>query len=211
MSCCSTGAEKFFSRKATTYAWRHRWLGLDRVQKLIAWELHSIGLASRSILEVGCGTGALHLELLKKGASRAVGVDISSEMITRARAFAAHNCFADRTEYHVGDFATLDGEIGPADIVILDKVVCCYESPGLLLAAAAARCSDVCIASYPRDAVMPRMMFRTMEWLGERLGWSFHPYYHEPRVLRGLIEGLGLKRIAERKTIVWQVDVYQKG
>ena len=45
---------------------------------------------------------------------------------------------ADRVEYRVGDFVALADVIDPADVVALDRVICCYSDMSSLVARSAA-------------------------------------------------------------------------
>ena len=47
------------------------------------------GIADARLLEIGCGVGYLHQQLLRDGAQRALGVDISEEMLGQARELRA--------------------------------------------------------------------------------------------------------------------------
>jgi len=59
------------------YERRYRRKGLDDNQLQLVRELESMGLDGLTLLEVGCGVGALHQTLLEKGASTATGIDLA--------------------------------------------------------------------------------------------------------------------------------------
>src|SRR5690348_17260167 len=92
-----------------------------------------------TVLDVGAGVGAVHLELLRAGAVRAVDVDGSPAYLAASREEAARQGVDDRVEYLDGDVVALADRIEPADLVALDRVVCCYPDMRALLGVAAAR------------------------------------------------------------------------
>ncbi len=63
-------------------------------------------LASAMVLDVGCGEGFCARRFLQMGAERVVGIDISDEMIARAKASASPN-----EHYLVGDATALRNTI----------------------------------------------------------------------------------------------------
>ena len=89
------------------------------------------------MLDIGGGIGAIQLELLAAGASRAQAVDASEAYVETARAEAERRGYGDQTTARVGDFVELAPSIEPADVVTLDRVVCCYPDVDALLGAAA--------------------------------------------------------------------------
>jgi 2-polyprenyl-3-methyl-5-hydroxy-6-metoxy-1,4-benzoquinol methylase len=65
-----------------------RWSKTDSVYSLLEWHvfLATIGsVKDLDILDVACGDGRLSRMLMERGARSVVGIDISSEMIARAR------------------------------------------------------------------------------------------------------------------------------
>lgn len=56
-------------------------------------------IQGRSFLDVGCGTGLYSLELVRRGASQVVGIDISLNMIQVCQQRANENGFGDRTTF----------------------------------------------------------------------------------------------------------------
>ena len=77
---------------------------------------------SGRVLDAGCGTGRLAIELDKRG-YKVVGVDIDSEMISGARAKAPH------LEWHQLDLATFDLEAS-FDVVVMAGNVMLFTEPG---------------------------------------------------------------------------------
>lgn len=98
----------------------------------LADELERSGLAGRTVLEVGSGRGGLLVDLLRRGAARATGVDLSSEAAAAAGRLADAAGVGDRTTVRVGDGA--DGDLPEHDVVVLDRVICCYPDVRALLA-----------------------------------------------------------------------------
>jgi release factor glutamine methyltransferase len=69
------------------------------------------------VLDMGCGAGANAILAAKAGAA-AVGVDINPAAVEAARANAASNGVADRTEFSVSDvFGAVEGDF---DLVVID-------------------------------------------------------------------------------------------
>ena len=62
--------------------------------------------ASPTVLELGCGSGALTVALLKRGAARARGFDLSPGMLAVAVRRAEQADVADRAAFTLGDGAT---------------------------------------------------------------------------------------------------------
>ncbi len=85
--------------------------------------LQERGLEGKSVLDIGCGIGALHMELLLAGAERATGVDASPTNIAAALELADEIGVADRVEERQGDFVDLQGSVPQADIVTLDRAI----------------------------------------------------------------------------------------
>ena len=209
MSCCTVaGTSKYFSRSAGYYARKFRRRGLDAPQRILVKALRSLGLHAKTVLEIGCGVGGLHLTLLREGAASAFGVEVSDGMIEKAQELASEMGFTSRVAYRVGDFAETNGSVPRSDIVVMDKVLCCYADPGALTRKSAAKCGEVFAVSYPRNAILPRLWFTFTAQIGKILRWSFHPLYHEPADLDAAILAEGFREVYSGTTVVWQVKVF---
>ena len=212
MRCCTLeGTDKLFSSQARRYAKRFRRRGLDKAQQSIATALERLGVEQKSILEIGCGIGGLHLMLLKRGAISAVGVEISGGMIEKANELATELGVKEKTTYYQGDIIFADGRIPSADIVILDKVLCCHPDPKLLVERSTEKARTLYAVSYPRDNWLARLLFASSEKIGTLFRWSFHPFYHKPSLLDSMIVSQGLAVVYSETTLIWQVKIFRKG
>src|SRR3990170_3680586 len=87
--------------------------------------LRDTPLRRPSVLELGCGTGGLSVALLEMGAARVTGIDLSTTSIEVASRRARASGFAAQASFRHGNAATADVE--PHDLVILDRVICCFN------------------------------------------------------------------------------------
>ncbi|HLF69875.1 MAG TPA: methyltransferase domain-containing protein [Actinomycetota bacterium] len=111
--CCETPGQ----RKMNTRISR-------RARAELVSGLQEIGLEGRSILEIGSGPGELTRLLVQLGAARAHGIDLAEKTLEEARKRAAQEGLSDKIDYRVGNGAK--EALEPHDIVVLDKVICCY-------------------------------------------------------------------------------------
>jgi ubiquinone/menaquinone biosynthesis C-methylase UbiE len=84
-------------------------------------------VSDRSVLDVGCGDGALTLAFWRRGASRIVGCDIDPKMIARARAEAVGRSAA--ISYVIADGEQLPFPNESFDIVTIITVLAFVAGP----------------------------------------------------------------------------------
>jgi magnesium-protoporphyrin O-methyltransferase len=101
------------------------------VSRLLFEHLARVGFEDRTVLEVGCGYGRLLVGALVGGASSATGVEMDAEAVDRAAERAEQAGVADRCSVIKGDGA--EAELAAHDIVILDRVICCYHDADRLV------------------------------------------------------------------------------
>ncbi len=215
MVCCCTatdsgGIGRFFSRFARRYASRYRRKGLEATQKQLVAGLAAQGFQGRSLLDIGCGVGYLHHELLRLGARSAVGVDLSEAQLAEAREEALRAGLSARTDYRLGDFEDVAADIAPADITLLDKVICCYPDARGLVERAVAHSGALCALTVPRGHVLNRVLARIATgvlWLTRS---AYRPFVHEPGMLDVWIRKAGFEKVYEARTPVWLTRIYQR-
>lgn len=178
--------------------------------------LEQAGLADRTVLDVGCGIGDLAVETVVRGASSATGFDLSPKAIDHARELAARRGVADRTTFDVGDGSTF--ELPPADVVVLNRVVCCYpDADGLLhrtLTAAGSVFAMTAPVSDGFTGTMNRMMTRCSNgWYAMRKKkfGDFRTFVHDLGAIEERVRAAGFRPVTgEHRRVVWNLAVYAR-
>lgn len=166
-------------------------------------------LSSLSLLDIGGGVGPLHHELLKAGVARAVDVDASHAFIDGSRQEAQRLGHADRIEHLFGDFVALADAIAPADIVTLDRVICCYPDVRALVPYSAAKAKRFYAVVYPVDRWWIRLGAAAMN-VWERLKNGLPFWIHSTRGVEAMLAEGGFERVFERRSLLWQAAVYRR-
>lgn len=208
--CCSASDYgRFFGRKqARRDARRYRKKGLDGVSRRL---LEAAGvLDGATVLEVGGGAGTLALEALRAGAERATNVELSGEYEDEAAELVREAGLEGRVERRVGDFVAEAGAVEPADVVLMNRVVCCYPDYDALLAAAAARTRRRLVFSFPREAWWTRAGMAAINAALALSRCSFRAYVHPERRLLEAAERRGLAAAAVRRGRLWQIAVLER-
>ena len=159
-------------------------------------------------MDVGAGIGALGFELLAAGAERVTAVEAAPAYVAAAREEAGRRNVADRLHVVHGDFVSVAGGVMQADVVTMDRVVCCYPAYQPLLEAALRRSRRLLAFSYPRDRWYVRTAVR-MQNLGRALFRNpFRGFVHSARDMEALLEQHGFVRLGRRETLKWSADLY---
>jgi methyltransferase family protein len=210
-SCCARGYEKFFGeRTAKRDGRRYRRKGLDDTAQRLVDEVAARGVTGASVLEVGGGVGAIELELLRRGVTRATIVELSHGYDEEARILAREAGVEQRIERRHGDFADEEAQVDPADIVVMHRVVCCYPDPELLVGAASRHARRLLALSFPRDTWWLRLGFRAAN-LWFRLTGGIEAFVHPPALVVRTAEDSGLTMaLHERAGRIWRVAVFER-
>lgn len=213
MTCCcphSRSGGRLFSFFAGSYRRRFAKKGFEPSQKQLLAGLEQAGYQGASLLEIGSGVGHLHMHLLEQGAKSAIGIDLAESMITEAGKWAAERKLADRVEYLQGDFIEHVQDIEPADVCLLDKVVCCYPDANGLVNQSVAKTKRVYALTYPRYRWFIRFAMVFGAVILKLIGSSFRPYAHNPADIEQWITKAGFHKCYEAKTFIWLSQVYAR-
>ncbi|HEX4841107.1 MAG TPA: methyltransferase domain-containing protein [bacterium] len=214
MSCCPPAAygTVFDDREARRNARTYRKRGLDPTARRMVGFLTAQEEMPRTVLEIGGGIGALQVELLRAGASRATNIELSPAYEAVAQDLLADAGLIDRVQRHLGDFAAAPDAFPPADLVIMHRVVCCYPEAVRLVSAAAGRAQRYLAMSYPRDAWWVRVGLAVENLLlfsMRRI--RFRTYVHPPQTLLATAQGHGFTPALQHRGWVWEAVVLQRG
>ncbi|HLO34605.1 MAG TPA: methyltransferase domain-containing protein, partial [Candidatus Deferrimicrobium sp.] len=187
---CSIGNE-FGARQARRDLALYRRRGPDRTTNWLIDGLTADGAGGLTVLDIGAGVGAVHLELLAAGAVAALDVDGSPAYVDAARDEARRVGRADAVRYAVGDFVELAPAIEPADLVALDRVVCCYPDMEALVRLSAARARRRYGLVYPRDAGWIRAVSGFVEIVARLTRRRFRLWIHRTADVEAILREAG--------------------
>jgi hypothetical protein len=212
MSCCRSGAcEQMFSpRTARRSLERYRSKGLDEIERRIVASAKEAGVQGARVLEIGGGIGVIQAELLQVGAATGEIVELVVAYEPYARELASDKGLSDRVTFRVVDLVEDPADVEPADVVVLNRVVCCSPD-GIELTGIAGRLARrTLVLSYPRDVVWVRLGVGLIN-LGQRLfGRSFRAFVHSPAKLRAAVEEQGLRATDLGRTAFWEYSTLER-
>lgn len=209
--CCDRAYTKVFDEKSAAGDLRqYRRKGLDRTAQRLVDGLESKGLAGASVIEVGGGIGVIVVELLTRGAARAISAELVPSYESAATDLLEERGLSERVERRVLDFARESAEVPVADIVVLHRVVCCYPDAPALVSAAAAHAARVLAMTFPPDRWWWRLAVRIENALMRVRGSGFRAFVHKPSLIDRIAEEAGL-RISDRHVgMIWQTTIYER-
>jgi magnesium-protoporphyrin O-methyltransferase len=206
------GIAETFDDLAHDRCCKYKSKGLTSSSQVLLDFISQKGLTGKTVLELGCGTGFFALETLRNGASSCVGVDLSSAAIQEANALAKESGLDDRARFEVANAASTRQPA--SDVVVMDKVLCCYPDADALLKTASDSSTELLGFVVPRDEglMKPAMKIGTaLINLVEKLRRSgFRLYLHPLRSIDLLLSDSGFQQADKAKSRFWLVFLYKR-
>jgi 2-polyprenyl-3-methyl-5-hydroxy-6-metoxy-1,4-benzoquinol methylase len=207
---CDGFSEIFDARTARHDLRRYREHGPDRTTALLLGMLRAAGVADASVLDIGAGVGVIDHELLASGADRAVLVDGAAAYQAAARQEAGVRGTLDRLTFVEGDFVALADRVEPADVVTLDRVVCCYPDMDGLVQASASHALRLYGLVLPRDRAVTRWGLALVNGWYRLRGRAYRAYVHPNAKVDAVVAQAGLRPTGEATTLFWRVVLYAR-
>jgi len=177
--------------------------------------LEDAGLRGRTVLDVGCGSGDLALAAIARGADRATGFDLGPGAIEAARSLAAERGLSDRVHFAVGDGASV--ALPRADVVSLNRVLCCYPHVDALLSNTLDAAGTIYGFTAPHDGGMIGLGNRTLVLVGNL--WyrlrskkfrGFRAFVHDLSTVDARIRAAGFEPVHHERRGMWDLAVYAR-
>ena len=209
-NCCEIEDNTFGEDDAKADLKEYRKRGPANQTKLILEAVRSLGLKDAALLDIGGGIGTIHHELLEDIASEATHVDASSAYLKIATEEAARRGHSERVNFIYADFTDVAPDLPQADVVTLDRVVCCYPDFRSLLKAAASHSRSAIALTYPRETWYLRIGLSVINFF-QRLGNDpFRVFLHPVAEMETLLNREGFVLSSVRKLFVWEMALYQR-
>jgi magnesium-protoporphyrin O-methyltransferase len=200
----------FDRRFSNSMARRYERRGLSRVARTMADFLSERGIQGATVLEIGGGVGDLEVDLLRRGAASATNLELSPSYDEDARALMDLYGLTGRMTRRSVDIARPSEAVAPADVVVLNRVVCCYPDYEGLLSAAGAHARSLLAFSHPTDHVGQRLSIWLENAWNRMRGKEFRAYLHHPEAMVSVVERTGMRRTMERRGLVWTVVGFER-
>lgn len=184
--------------------------GLDATAAPMVEALSGGGLDGAVVIEVGAGAGTALAAMFEAGAADAIGIDISPNYEATALSFLEQRGHTDDVEWHTGDFVALADRLPRADVVFLNRVLCCYPHMETLLRAASAKSAGRLAVSYPRDRILARIVVGMINlWLKVNRN-SFRVFVHDPSEISRQLTEAGFEPVEIGATPGWHWGVWAR-
>jgi len=211
MTCCPhcQSADQLFNRRAAAADLRkYRRHGAEGTTKQLLEALKATGVAGMTLLDIGGGIGVIQHELHTAGVTEITNVDASRAYLAIAQEEAEKRGYAAEARYLYGDFVALAGQIEAADIVTLDRVVCCYPDMEALMHSAAARARRFLGLVYPRDEWWMKLGVALLNIYPRLRGDAFRSFIHPTEAVEGVVAANGLRKAVHHNGPFWQMALF---
>jgi len=101
-------------------------------------------------------------------------------------------------------------EVAPADVVTLDRVICCYDDMPALVSRSAEKATRLYGAVYPRELTWMQIGIAAINVVQRLKRSSFRVFLHRPSAIDAALRAAGLERLTLRRTFGWEVVVYER-
>lgn len=175
-------------------------------------QLHDVAEERPTVLELGCGSAAMLVKLLTRGAESADGVDLSSEAIATAQRRAAEAGVADRAHFELADGALTTH--AAHDWVLLDRAICCYPDMPRLI--------DAALSAKPRRIAFSVPTSRGLAGIANKVMWGFESFLtrfqkgecpgfvHNLNDIERRLTAAGFHRRSADSSLLWYTAVWDR-
>ena len=212
VTCCQCEAtEREFGREnAEKELRRFRRRGPIPTTRALIDALRAQDIEGASVLDIGGRVSAVHHVLLDSGASSAVHIDVSPDYLALSREESIRRNHGERVQFLRGDFVRLAPTASSADVVTLDRVICCYPDMEALVSASAAKARRLYGAVYPRETWWVRLAVNLANAYMRLRRSAFRMFLHSPAAIDTVLRRSGLEpRVLQRK-FFWEIAVYAR-
>ena len=209
-NCCEITDNAFSEAEARSERKSYSKNGPAKQTRFILEAIRTLGLKNADLLDIGGGIGAIHHELLEDVVQKATHVDASSAYLKEAKAESARRGHGERVNFIHADFTDVSADLPKADIVTLDRVVCCYPHFRNLLKAAADHSRKALALTYPRETWYFRIFLKAANFFQRLRKDPFRVFLHPIADMDALIKKEGFERVSMRRLFVWEMALYQR-
>lgn len=210
-TCCQPEYEREFNISIAEKELRdYLTKGLKKNSRPLRDILHGLPVREKSLLDIGGGIGALTFELIDRGISKAVYVDISTAYLRTFRSELQHREQEEQVTALQGDFLEVHSKVPVVDLVTLDKVICCYENYTDLVRLSSAKARRWYAFTLPRNVWWVRWGHGAGQWLRHLIGRSFTSYVHSVEDIERILTEAGFQKKRQSYRREWTTLLFER-
>lgn len=214
VNCCQCeGIETRFYREYVEKKLReYREQGPKETTRLLLKALLPLITAETTLLDIGGGVGDIQHVLLAAGVRESFNCEASSGYLVAAEREAARLGLEERVTHIHGNFVEISSRVPEADIVTLDRVICCYHDMPDLVRKSLSKARKLYGIVIPVDrwwVKIATQLYYNLRFLLQRS--PFRVFVHPIAEIERLIRQAGFHRIFQQNQGGWMVALYAKG
>lgn len=212
MTCqqCCGFEQQFDAKVARRDLKNYRRKGAKKTTSRLLDLIRRSGIEVESLLDIGGGIGAIQHAMAEQGASQITSVDASASYLEAAKSESKRKGYADRATYISGNFVEAAEQIDQADLVTLDRVVCCYHDVDALLGTAVNKARRAVGLVFPRDNVIIRLGVATANRIQRVLRRDFQAFVHPHTQIERILSDRGFEHVGGGHSLLWRIALYTK-
>ncbi|PHN05960.1 methyltransferase domain-containing protein [Flavilitoribacter nigricans] len=210
-SCCNQAYQQTFDDASAAKEMKDYLAGgVKKSSRPFLAVLQQLPLRGRTQLDIGAGIGAMILESFNRGLATATYVDIAAGYRQTFLQEATNRELTGQIDAKLGDFTELHATVDPADLVTLDKVICCYEDYEGLVRHSLSKARRWYVYSIPREVWWVRLVHVVVEKIRKIRGGQFRSFIHPAGKIEAMVEAAGFKMIAMQRRREWEVKAFER-
>ncbi|NNE36429.1 MAG: class I SAM-dependent methyltransferase [Rhodothermales bacterium] len=166
-------------------------------------------LAEPSLLDIGGGVGEIQHEIAESGSGAVTSVDASSAYLDQSRLEAERRGYRDRATYVFASFTDVHEDVSAADVVTLDRVICCFDNVEDLVGRSVQKAKRLYGLVYPRESWWTALGFILINLVQRIRRAHFRVYLHSSERVHSMIADAGFRQAFYRQSFLWQVVLYE--
>ena len=216
MNCCNdtfTACNDIFNRKiANRDLKRFIKKGPSRsTKKLINFLLEDLDgrNSDKTLLDIGSGIAAIGLTVNIRNRVNVTCVDVSTEYLNTARNEVIKRGLNDRFRFLNNDILDISEDLPSADIVTLDKAICCYDDYLNLVKKSVKKSRWIYGIILPRDTWWVKIMNTIGNLFRKIAGKGLRTFVHPVDHIVQIVKSYGFKKVYTSSVSGWSILVFK--
>ncbi len=211
MSCCTECTNSHFDESIAQRDLNdYNTKGAKKSTQALLKELKKLNLAGMHLLDIGAGIGVVSNELRHSGLSEITHNDISSAYLSVFKDEFGDQLNGIKINLLQGDFVEASDEIEGADIVVLDKSICCYPHYRELVHSSASKAYTWYAFVIPRDKWWVKFVHYFGELRKSLKGDAFRSFVYPVDKIEEIVLEYGFTKYTQAYQREWHIAIFKK-